>query len=549
MNSNDTAVINQNRPDPVRGQSKITLMRWWMPAAILLLAAASIVLIRRSSELDRNFKNMQTTLAGAITILLLLAWFMFFTRLRWRARLFGLLLFALGVFGLRQTFRFDGSIDGSGNPRIVWRWTPRRDGNLGAFKPVSITTDHPAVVASADCPAYLGSERQGVIKGIELDRDWIAHPPQELWRQPIGLGWSAFAIAGSHAITQERRGEGELVVGYELATGRVLWAFTNVVHFSETMGGDGPRATPTIADGRVYALGATGILDCLDAATGQRVWSRDTLKENGLPNLVFGKSCSPLVVDHLVVVTGGLTNASTLLAYNRNDGSLLWRAGTDKASFSSPTVATLCGQRQIVSVNAGTVTGHDPADGRILWEYPWAGDKWPKCAQPVVLEGDRIFLSASFNAGCAMLQLKAQAGGRLAVAENWKSRAMKSEFSNLVARDGFLYGMDDGILACIDLATGERKWKDGRYGHSQVLLVGGVLLVQTEPGPVVLVEANPSAYRELARINALRSKTWNVPALAGEFLLLRNDQEAVCYRLSIQHAASVAALRKSSATD
>jgi len=126
---------------------------------------------------------------------------------------------------------------------------------------------------------------------------------------------------------------------------------------------------------------------------------------------------------------------------------------------------------------------------------------------------------------------------------------MKSEFSNLVARDGFLYGMDDGILACVDLATGERKWKDGRYGHSQVLLVGGVLLVQTEPGPVVLVEANPAAYREIAKINALSSKTWNVPALAGEFLLLRNDQEAVCYRLAIQHVASVAGIRKLAATD
>src|SRR5437667_11458944 len=180
MNSNDTAAINQNRPDPASGRPGFRRMRWWMPAAMLLLAAASIVLIRHPGELDSNFKNMQTSLAGAITILLLLVWFLCFTRLRWRARFIGLLLFAAGVFGLRQTFRFDGSIDGSGNPRIVWRWTPKRDGNIGAFKPASITAGQPAVVASADCPAYLGSERQGVIKGIELERDWSAHPPQEL---------------------------------------------------------------------------------------------------------------------------------------------------------------------------------------------------------------------------------------------------------------------------------------------------------------------------------------------------------------------------------
>src|SRR5258708_1935744 len=168
MNTNETAAISENRPDPAHGQSSIRRMRWWMPAAILLLAAASIVLIRRSSELDGNFKNMQTTLAGAITIPLLVIWFMFFTRLRWRARLIGLLLFAAGVFGLRQTFRFDGSIDGSGNPRIVWRWTPKRDGNIGAFKPASITTDHPAVVASADSPAYLATELHTVLKRIHL---------------------------------------------------------------------------------------------------------------------------------------------------------------------------------------------------------------------------------------------------------------------------------------------------------------------------------------------------------------------------------------------
>ena len=148
-----------------------------------------------------------------------------------------------------------------------------------------------------------------------------------------------------------------------------------------------------------------------------------------------------------------------------------------------------------------------------------------------MLGGDRIILSASFNAGCVLLQIKTAADGNFSVAEVWKNRSLKSDFSNVVARDGFLYGLDDGILACVDIATGERKWKDGRYGHGQLLLVDDLLLVQTEQGPVVLVEANPSGYREVARLKALGTKTWNTPALAGDLLLVRNDQEAVCYRL------------------
>jgi outer membrane protein assembly factor BamB len=297
------------------------------------------------------------------------------------------------------------------------------------------------------------------------------------------------------------------------------------------MGGDGPRATPTIDGGRVYALGATGILDCLDAATGKLIWTHDTLKEEGLPNTYFGKSSSPLLVDDLVVVTGGMAKRATLLAFKREDGAPAWRTGNDEASFSSPVLVTLGGRRQILSINAACVTGHDTKDGSIFWEYSWANNKWPKCAQPVVLDGDRVLVSASFNAGCVLLQVKGEADGKLSAAEVWKNRNMKSEFSNLVARGGYLYGLDDGILACIDLNTGERKWKDGRYGHGQVMLVDDWLLVQTEPGQVALVEANPAGYREVARLNALGAKTWNTPALAGELLLVRNDQEAACYRL------------------
>jgi len=519
--------LNQPIPPPPVKRHR----RWWIPATILGLAVANVVRLRSSADLDGMMKNMQTMLTGMVSLGLLVVWWLFLSGLRWRVRLVGLGVLLVCVLGLRQLVRFDGSVSGSGRPRIVWKWAPTRSGDVGDDQPTGAANAEPKLQAAMDYPGYLGRDRSGVVAGIQLERDWVAFPPQQLWRRPVGLGWSGFAVSGTSAITQEQRGPNELVVCYDLATGRVVWSHTNRVRFSEPMGGDGPRATPTIAGDRVYALGATGILDCLDAATGRLIWTHDTLKENGLPNTYFGKCSSPLVVDDLIVVTGGQTNSSSLLAFRCQDGLSMWRAGKDEASFSSPALVALGGRPQLLSVNAATVTGHAPKDGHILWEYAWANNKWPKCAQPVVLEGDRVLLSASFNAGCVLLRVTTGADGTFSVTEVWKNRNMKSEFSNLVARGGFLYGLDDGILACVDLATGQRKWKDGRYGHGQVMLVDDLLLVQTEPGPVVLVEAEPSAYHEVARLQALHGKTWNTPAVAGELLLVRNDQEAACYKL------------------
>jgi outer membrane protein assembly factor BamB len=371
-------------------------------------------------------------------------------------------------------------------------------------------------------------------------------------------------VAGSRAITLEQRGEKELAVCYELITGNILWSHANQVRFHESMGGDGPRSTPTIAGDRVYCEGATGILDCLDLATGKLIWSRDTLKENNAPNLTWGKSCSPLLVDDMVVVTGGSSHTgSALLAYKRTDGAPVWHAGTDKASYATPMLVTLAGRRQILTVNGATVTGHDPGDGRVLWNYTWMNDLYPKCAQPLVLDGDRVFLSADYGFGCVMLRVSGDASGTLAATEVWKDRTLKSQLSNMIARDECIYGMDDGRLACIDAATGAVKWRDERasdrrYGHGQVLLAGDVLLIQpilgfnseaadaqlllagdvlliqSERGLLALVEASPSGMRELAALPALSNKTWNLPVIAGDYLLVRNDLEAVCYRLPVR---------------
>lgn len=533
MNEPNEAIVSKRR------------MRWWMPAGIVCLAGATIAYLQFASDVEGPFRNMYSVMTGELSVLLLVVWFVFFTGLRWRTRLFaalGIIAAAGGIgFLVASTVRMDGSITGAGMPKLTWRWTPKPDAGVRKLEVAATARDPAAVDLATTCdrdfPQFLGVERLGVVRGVHLAQDWTAEPPRELWRQPIGVGWSSFAVVGSWAVTQEQRGDHELTVCYEVTTGKAIWQHSNAVRFSEGLGGDGPRATPTIDAGRVYVLGATGILDCLDGSTGEAIWSRDILRENELPNLVWGKSSSPLVVDDFIVVSGGDVKRASLLAYRKQTGEPAWRAGADKGSYSSPVLATLGGVRQILSVNAGSVTGHDPANGRELWNFPWPGD-FPKASQPVALSSDRVFASAGYGVGCALLELGGSEGGPLRATEIWRNQNMKTQFTNVVVRDGFAYGLDDGILACIDLATGERQWKGGRYGHGQVLLVNDTILIQAESGAIVLAAADRSAYRELTRFPALTSKTWNNPALSGRYLLVRNDREAACFELPLADPAS-----------
>jgi outer membrane protein assembly factor BamB len=516
-------------------------MRWWMPATMLILAGAASVYLR-----SREVPFLEPILIGIglLMALLLGLWYIFLTGLRWRTRLL-LVLISAGLlaglyFGMQRFTRMEGSVGGSGIPRLVWKWSPRREGPARALKlePEAASPAQPAgavPLPEGAFPQFLGPDRSGILTGIPLRCDWDRSPPKAIWRQPIGLGWSAFAVSGQHAITQEQRREDELIVCYELQTGRALWAHTNRVRFSETLGGDGPRATPTLHKGRVYAMGATGILDCLEEATGQLIWSRDVLGENHLSNLTWGKSCSPLLAQDLVVVTGGEQREKTLLAYEAATGKPVWQAGRDRASYCSPLLASMRGQEQILMVNGHSVTGHDLRNGEILWEYPWP-DEFAKATQPLVVDTNRVFIAAGYGVGCVMLNIERSAAGGWSTTALWKNRNLKPKFTNLVRRGHYVYGLDDGVLACVNLEQGNREWKEGRYGHGQILLVDDLLLIQAESGDVALVEISPQGPRERARFRALQGKTWNNPVLLRDLLLVRNDQEAACYRLPLSAA-------------
>ena len=511
----------------------------WFPVVTLALVVAGIATVQWRPELERNLRAWATAALTLLGTLTLLIWFLASSRFRARTRLVGLAIVILSGLALKGTLRVDGTINGTGLPRLVWR---------GSHSDATPTTASPAetvqklVHAAAlpgleDSAQFLGPDRTGVLPIARFSTNWTTQAPRELWRRPIGLGWSSFAVVGGQAWTQEQVGDDERVICINAATGQTLWSHSERTRFSEWQGGDGPRATPTVQDGRVYAMGGTGILLCLDAATGRLVWRRSVLEENGLSNLIWGTSSSPLIVDGLTVITGGRGSGAVLYAYRSSDGSPAWKSGDGDASYASPILATLAGRRVILSNNATSLTAHDPTTGRVLFNHAWGGSKWPKASQPVVLPGDRVFVSGGYGMGCQIIQVKTgeagsdRATGALKAETAWKGITMKTQFNSPGLRNGYLYGLDDGLLACVDATTGRRIWKDGRFGSGQTLIVGNTVVVQNENGTVHACAASPDGFRELGQIAALSSKTWNQPAVAGRYLLVRNDREAVCWEL------------------
>ena len=520
-------------------------VRWWPAAAIVGLGLLWLARVWLLSDGIRQQKVVQTIATGGLLVILLLLWLLLLSRLPARVRLGGLAGFLL-LAGLGAAFFRIRGVTGDFVPILAPRFEARPVQTPALAAPVSEAPAQPAAEAKApepalagavstpppaqDYPQFLGPHRNGIVGGPRLARDWSARRPRLLWRQRIGAGWSGFAVSGTWAVTQEQHGDEESVVAYELRTGRVRWRHADRARYNTVIAGEGPRATPTLSGDRVFTLGATGLLNALDLRTGERRWSRDILKDNGAESPGWGKSCSPLALDGLVIVSAGGSAGKSLVAYDRETGEPVWAGGNGRSGYSSPLLAELAGRKQVLIFNEGSVAAHDPATGAVLWEHPWPAQQ-PNVAQPLPLSADRLLVSSGYGIGSKALQIAQAEDGALVASLVWESPRLKAKFTNLVLYRGYVYGLDDGVLACLDPATGQQRWKAGRYGHGQIVLVGELLLVQTEEGEIVLVEPNPSSLTELARFAALDGKTWNPPALAGSVLLVRNDQEAAAYEM------------------
>ena len=512
-------------------------VRWWPAGLIVVLAALTIYyfrVIREDAQQWRNLYSMETVM---VAILLVLLWVLFGSRLRWKVRwlLFGSVVGFIGL--MAGIFRIHG-VTGDLVPILKFRWT-RPGLSLGSSTGGTTTQTSSSSLPGASAiltnsyPQFLGPHRNATLpEAPGLARDWTAQPPQKLWRQSIGAGWSGFAVLGNRAVTLEQRGEEEWVVCYELLSGKMLWTHSDKARYFTTIAGEGPRTTPGIVGDKAVTLGGTGILNCLDLSTGRLIWSKDIIAENQSHLSEWGVAGSPLVLGNLVIVNPGGKHDRSLVAYRLSNGEFAWGGGDDNASYSSPCGATLGDVPQILIFNHHAIFGHDASTGQVLWQHPW-DSKQPHVALPVVLPGDRVLVSSGYGVGSELLQITRDQTGKFAVNRLWKSTRLKAKFNNLVTRDGYVYGLDDGMLACLDLATGELKWKDGRYGHGQFILLRDVLLIIAENGEVVLLDPVPTERRELTKFQALDGKTWNPPAMIGDLLLVRNDQEAACYRLPV----------------
>ena len=465
---------------------------------------------------------------------------------------------ASGSFALLRT----GGVTGGGDTDIHFRWTPTAEDRLlaevrdeppptakpapdaneatvkaadpaaapaAAAEPPKAAPPDPITHTPAEWPGFRGPNRDNVIRGIRVETDWSQSPPVELWRRPVGPGWSSLAVNRDLIYTQEQRGEDEAVSCYRLSTGEPVWRHRDAARFSEFPGGPGPRATPAVHNGVVYTHGATGIVNALDARTGARIWTRNSSSDTGAEHPGWGFTSSPLVVNDIVVVAA----SGVLVAYDLATGQPRWQGPRDGAGYSSPHLVVLDGVPQIVLLRGRRTTSFNVADGKVLWEHSW--QPGASMVQPALIgTRDLLVNHADTMGGQGLRRLVVTRGGSgWNVEERWTSRGLKPYFSDFVVHKDVAFGFDGSILSCININDGERRWKGGRYGHGQMLLLADqdLLLVLSEGGELALVSATPDQFTEVSRFKAIEGKTWNHPVLVGDVLLVRNAEEMAAFRL------------------
>ena len=400
----------------------------------------------------------------------------------------------------------------------------------------------PAADAKGGWPQWRGPNRDGVAPPGPLRAEWETQPPTRLWSVPVGGGYSSFAVVGGGAYTQDKQGEDERILCMDAATGTTAWEYRYPVDYRGIGYGNGPRATPTVHDGRVYTVGAVGTFLCLEPpiAPGQpakELWRHDLLAEFEVGKPDFGVACSPLIEGDLVVVQPGGPKGA-LAAFDRKTGDLRWAAGADPWSYSSPVAATAAGVRQVVAASGNSVLGVRADDGKVLWRHPWETQYQANIATPVVV-GDYVFVSSGYNKGCALLRLRPDGGGVKADQVYFRSnRVMRNHFNTCVYRDGFLYGFDDpGGLKCVDLRNGElvADW-EGRdadnkaFDKGTLILAGDKMVGLTTTGTVFLAEADPTEFKFRGKVKDVLSggECWAVPVLVDGRLYVRDGEKAVC---------------------
>jgi outer membrane protein assembly factor BamB len=516
-------------------------LRFWEKCAGFVLLVGEAVLVGMFTH--RSVNGFTLWITGLpIVASVIVAWIFFVKKFHLRWRRLGFVAVVTGVWSCFLLIRTEGA-DATLKVAMHWRWTPTLEERFlalsksGAPAPLRQTATAPGMTkpATNDWTGFRGPARDGVIMASSIATNWTRNPPSLLWKRPVGPAWSSLLVVGSRVYTQEQRGDQEAVVCYDAAKGEQLWAHEDKARFEESVSGPGPRATPTFANGRLFSVGGTGQLNCLDADTGKVLWSRDMKEASGAKVPMWAFVSSPLVTDDLVIVYAGGEAGKGLLAYRLQSGELAWTAPAGTSSYSSPQVTCVAGTPQCLILHDSGLTAVELATGKKLWETGVIMKGAPRCGQPRLVDGNKLLVGALGGLGCSLVEV-AKNGDGWAVTNKWDSKELKPEFPDFVVCDEYAYGFDIGIFCCLRLADGKRTWKEGRYGRGQVMLLRdqGLLLVSSETGELVLLATDPKEHRELARFQALEGKTWNHPVVVNDRVYLRNGQEMACYSIPSQ---------------
>lgn len=585
--------MSEPNPDPhVNGQppagdqapppKPVRLQVW--PAVVIVLA--QVITLAVAYFLPTIMGQAMTTAATIVlTAVLLSLWWLFWSRVPWADRFIGLLLFVAAfifilfthprehgqffffaaapilttgtiivlaatmagpwksqrfkaivfMFGCAVLFSLLRVEDVSSNlfPILKWRWTASSEDLLAKSVPATSPggkAEVPEKPGPMDWPGFRGADRDGIVKGVTISTNWNEKPPKELWRKRVGLGFSSFAAIGDYIFTQEQRKENEVVVCYKASTGEEVWINSVKSRFEDTIG-DGPRATPAFDGGKLYAQGAKGHLQCLDAATGDVVWKTDVASDTGAHVPQWGFASSPLVTDKYVIVFTGGPGNKAVIAYDKSNGAKAWCGGAGTHGYSSAHLAHIDGTPQIVMLSDFGAQGLEPETGAVLWQDPWQTKMNTRVVQPTIIDGKAVLVGTAEGKGTRYLQV-ARSDSGWSAKEKWTTREFRPYFNDYVLHRGYLYGFDGNMLVCVDANSGKRRWKGNHYG-GQVLLVenSNVLIVLTEQGELALVNAEPSEFKEIAKFQAIRGKTWNHPVIAHGKLFVRNAEEMACYEL------------------
>ncbi len=410
----------------------------------------------------------------------------------------------------------------------------RSDAGLGAELADAALIEEPPP-PDGDWPQWRGPRRDGVAHCTDLLTAWPPRGPTPLWQTAGGEGFSSFAVAGGRAYTLLRQDGQEVVVCWRTLDGKELWRFA----YDAPTHPDyrGPRSTPAVDGGRVYTVGAAGLLHCLDAAEGKVVWSKDLAADFNAPGGQWGHAFSPLVEGDVVITAPGGPGAA-LAAFDKTTGSLAWKALDEPPGYSSPVAFTAGGVRQVVAFTGNSVVGVSPTDGTLYWRYAWETNFNVNAATPLTFHArrgdkvlDYVFISSGYGRGCALLKIDS-AGGRFQARPVYEGNQLCSHFASPVRCRDCLFGFNESTLVCLDLRTGEVRWKKSGYHKGTLLRVDRYLLVLGEKGKLALMEASPTEPEPVAGARVLRSeRCWTMPVLAESRLFIRDESQVLCLDL------------------